>query len=245
MSCVWSKGSNAESDSILNVSVQSIGTVTPDKSALLELRSSTKGFLPSRMKWSEIIQIEQPAEGLIVYNIDTKKLAIFNGSAWTDVDGSPALKIEDSLDGGIVFYIDGTGEHGLLCAQNDISSGSMWGCTGTSIAAAGNTEVGTGGQNTLYIIEACLTNGIAARLCSDYVIDEYDDWFLPTLGELTLLFSNLFMNDIGDFSTGAIYWSSSEIANTSAWAFRFDKITGGSVENLKDFTRRVRPVRSF
>lgn len=59
-----------------------LGTSTPDQSAILELKTSTKGFLPPRLTTSEILAIPNPVEGLTVYNTTLKKLSVFNGSNW-------------------------------------------------------------------------------------------------------------------------------------------------------------------
>ncbi|TXD49565.1 MULTISPECIES: FISUMP domain-containing protein [unclassified Polaribacter] len=61
-----------------------IGTSDPDVSAILELKSTTKGFLPPRLSISDIQAIETPAEGLMFYctDCDVKGLFIFNGATF-------------------------------------------------------------------------------------------------------------------------------------------------------------------
>ena len=44
-----------------------IGTPTPDASSVLEVKSTTKGFLPPRMTQIQMDAISSPTEGLIVY----------------------------------------------------------------------------------------------------------------------------------------------------------------------------------
>ena len=44
-----------------------IGTTVPDNSALMELSSSSKGFLPPRMTFADRQAINNPADGLLVY----------------------------------------------------------------------------------------------------------------------------------------------------------------------------------
>ena len=39
--------------------------------------------------------------------------------------------IGQNYGGGIIFYVDGTGQHGLIAAPYDQSSGALWGCNGT------------------------------------------------------------------------------------------------------------------
>lgn len=114
----------------------------------------------------------------------------------------------DSYAGGLIIYLDGTGIHGYVCATTDQSTGAVWGCYGTDLAGAQGTAVGTGNQNTLDIINGCGTAGIAARLCSDLVLNGYDDWFLPSKAEIELMYT-LSTHSLGGFSS-VYYWTSSE-----------------------------------
>lgn len=58
------------------------GTMTPDASAVIDLTSTTKGFLPPRMTTTERDAISTPAEGLVVYNTTTQVLNFYNGTTW-------------------------------------------------------------------------------------------------------------------------------------------------------------------
>ena len=58
-----------------------IGTSTPDVSSLLDLTSTTQGFLPPRMG-DPASDITSPAEGLIAYNTTTHQWLGWNGSSW-------------------------------------------------------------------------------------------------------------------------------------------------------------------
>ena len=55
----------------------------PDPSAMLDVKSTVKGFLPPRMTTDQMNSIDTPAQGLIVYNITVNSLYWFNGSTWT------------------------------------------------------------------------------------------------------------------------------------------------------------------
>ena len=62
-----------------------IGTTSPAISALLEVSSSSKGFLPPRMTFAQRNAIVSPSAGLIVWCTDcgsTGTLQVFNGSTW-------------------------------------------------------------------------------------------------------------------------------------------------------------------
>ena len=60
-----------------------IGAVPNVASAVLEIESTTKGFLPPRMTTTQQNAISGPAAGLMLYNTTTNKLMVYNGSAWT------------------------------------------------------------------------------------------------------------------------------------------------------------------
>ena len=53
-----------------------------DASALLDVQSTTQGFLPPRMTTTERDAIASPAAGLMIYNTDTNTAECWNGSAW-------------------------------------------------------------------------------------------------------------------------------------------------------------------
>lgn len=59
-----------------------VGTMSPDNSAILDLTSRSKGFLPPRMTNTEMNAIASPATGLVVYDITNNKLTVYNGSGW-------------------------------------------------------------------------------------------------------------------------------------------------------------------
>ncbi len=152
---------------------------------------------------------------------------------------SQAIYIGESSGGGIVFYIDGTGQHGLIAASSDQSTGTQWGCYGTSIGATG-TAIGTGQANTTVIINGCSDAGIAARLCRNYNGGGYSDWFLPSQDELNQMYIQ--RNVIGGFSS-AYYWSSSEDCPEGARAQYF--ASGTRVGSNRNNSYYVRAIRAF
>lgn len=61
-----------------------IGTNNPSASAILDLTSTSKGFLPPRMTESEKNAISTPATGLLIYQTNNSPgLYYYTGSAWT------------------------------------------------------------------------------------------------------------------------------------------------------------------
>lgn len=150
--------------------------------------------------------------------------------------------------GGIIFYLDGTNQHGLIAAPQDQSSSAEWGCSGTRIGCI-STDIGTGQANTTMIINGCSTTYIAARICYNLVLNGYDDWFLPSKDELNQMY--LQKNSIGGLTISGEnvwYWSSSECSDQGgdgyAWLESF--IAGDQhLGDPKNLARNVRAVRAF
>ena len=84
----------------------------------------------------------------------------------------------------------------------------------------------------------------------------YDDWYIPSCGELSLIYMNLTsvnnaLSAIGgqQFNTSTIYWSSSEVDAKKAWYVNF--VNGhvdsgyGVIGNIKGDHYRVRFVRDI
>jgi hypothetical protein len=146
----------------------------------------------------------------------------------------------DHMNGGYIFYVDETGEHGLVCASADQNLSALWGnCTPEG--AAGKA-VGTGSKNTTDIILGCHSEGIAARLCYDLELDGYNDWFLPSIDELFLMYENLHEKGSGGFED-SYYWSSTQDRH-GAWVVSFfygSKSNHSRIENAI----RTRAVRAF
>lgn len=73
-----------------------IGTISPDKSAVLHIKSNTKGFLPPRLSTSERDNIASPTGGLLIYNTDNSCIQYYTGNIWYD----PCCKnaVESGID---------------------------------------------------------------------------------------------------------------------------------------------------
>lgn len=80
------KGDTNEDLFYVDASVDSIGigTSTPNSKSILELSSTTKGFLPPRMTQTQRTSISTPPVGLIVYQTDaTEGLYVYKSTGWT------------------------------------------------------------------------------------------------------------------------------------------------------------------
>lgn len=146
--------------------------------------------------------------------------------------------------GGIVFYVTEGGLHGLEAAP--VNQGTAeWGCYGTAINGADGAAVGTGAENTADIIEDCSESGIAARIADEYELNGFDDWFLPSIGELEVLHQTGY--DAGELGEWNGVWSStqrSDFKSQLAQQWRWDLGQVGSPFKSND-TINVVPIRAF
>jgi uncharacterized protein (TIGR02145 family) len=153
-----------------------------------------------------------------------------------------AITVGASYLGGIVFYVDGTGSHGLICAPFDQGQ-FQWGCYGTDITGTSALS-GHGLINSNLIQLACTERPIAASICGDLVLNGFTDWYLPSLGDLQLMYSNLRLQNLGDFSN-TWYWSSYQFSPITARAMNFanGNLNNGNFNKVN--LTQVRAVRSF
>ena len=73
----------------------------PDNSAMLDVKSTARGFLPPRISTSQRNAISSPAAGLVIFNTDENTINIFDGNSWKRMisyDACPALLL-DTRDG--------------------------------------------------------------------------------------------------------------------------------------------------
>ena len=139
--------------------------------------------------------------------------------------------------GSIIFYNDGAG-NGLMAPTQDQSSGVIWGCKGNSIPAATSDDDGT--MNTSAILSACSAQPIAASICDTLTINNFNDWYLPAINELKLLYQK--KSQVGSF-IAEYYWSSTEIDNNRAWTLSL--YNGAQYSYDKIYYPPVRCIRKF
>ena len=125
------------------------------------------------------------------------------------------IEMGAEFGGGIIFYIDGTGMHGLIVAKDDLPSRFS----------------GEGGEGfTWYDAEVA---------CQTLEINGYSDWFLPNKEQLRILYLN---KAVGNFTGNHYYWTSSEYSAEIAWVQNFSNGTQYLISKVfgLDFVRAVR-----
>ncbi len=157
----------------------------------------------------------------------------------TVVKQSAKHAIGEDFGGGIVFYLDGTGEHGLIAAETDLKKAKWYNGSFVESGATG-TGVGTGKQNTEAVVKAQGAGEYAAKICDALELNGFSDWFLPSKDELNLLREK--RKIVGGFD-GVFYWSSTEYNSHYAWA---QNINNG-LQNYgnKNSAPSIRPIRAF
>ena len=150
------------------------------------------------------------------------------------------LELGVEHEGGIIFYLDNTGEHGLIAAKEDASISAPWGCTGTLVTEVENATIGSGSGNTTAIVNACTTAGIAAKVCYNFSSNGKSDWYLPAEDELLQLYKQ--KGKCGEFKS-IFYWSSTSYSAASGRFINFN--TGEVFSDDKSYGHGVRSIRSF
>jgi hypothetical protein len=168
----------------------------------------------------------------------------------SDPPPSPQFTIGQLHAGGVIFYLDDSGNSGLVCAVNDQSIEALWGCPTIPIQDAFADSIGSGQTNTQNILDQCDEQNIAARLCDLYENEGFVDWFLPSLGELAVLQENkdiveVTLSHVNNNSFDDVeYWSSSQDAGNTVWAVNFSD--GSQLSFPKDGNMyNVRAIRRF
>jgi len=168
--------------------------------------------------------------------------AVLTGCSKDKPEIEPKLKVGQAYQGGIIAFIDATGEHGLIAAPEDQNNGNpiKWWNGYYKNTEARFTHIGGGKDNTDKIVEAQGTGNYAANLCKSLNLGGYTDWFLPSIDELYELYRNRVV--IGGFSSAA-YWSSFEYDSDNAYYKNFSH--GTQFYTDKSYNCRVRAVRYF
>ena len=157
------------------------------------------------------------------------------------------LEIGAQMLGGIVFYIDETGEHGLIASVSHLPGNYEWGCYGSDVSGVNGVLIGSGYQNTLEIVNnVCVAEDgdvAAAQAAINFETDGYNDWYLPSLDELMEMYNVNSFTNIIDLENSN-HWTSSETSSDLATTIYLGN--GNIYIGIpKNHYHRVRPIRSF
>ena len=168
--------------------------------------------------------------------------------------GSFIHYIGESFGGGVVFHLwrDSQGiEHGLIVDKEDISVAQGWSNVNSILIgpAAQSSWDGSGNSNSITVQTGHTFS--AALSCTNSTNGNQNDWYLPSIDELNLLWQNRFnvnktlsqLSGANVIPLSANYWSSTEYSNNLAWCFFIS--TGNASNSDKSIGLRVRAIRAF
>lgn len=195
-------------------------------------------------------------EEVFTYYVEGDNLTLYNSTGTTVkmiriASQIPNPPIYQGSATGLVFYDKGYYSEGWRYLEAAPASTEWseiaWGSAGIVVGATG-AQVGEGESNTQRIVSKFgdsapfgIGSLYAARLCADFVYRGYDDWFLPSKGELDLMYQQ--RTSIGGFSTTGNYWSSTEENSISSWTQGF--LSRNQTTWTKNIPLRVRAIRAF
>lgn len=210
----------------------------------------SKGVIPPSLTQAQRNAITAPQNGSIVYcsNCATGAgLYTYRSSAWQMLFGTaPSYAIGQSMFGGKIFYVDPTGQHGLVAAPADLAA-SRW-FNGDFIRTMANGNgIYSGQLNTELILQNQEGSNYAALNAANYIVSGQGEWFLPSIEELKLMRTQ--KAALGGF-TNDNYWSSSELIqsanpdNKLAYSLNFTA-TAAEAATAKSESFKIRPIKRF
>jgi hypothetical protein len=110
-----------------------INTATPEGSSILDLSSTSKGFLPPRMTTSQRDAIVSKAEGLTIFNISTKCFEVWSGLSWISMCEGACVPAPSDANAGPDFNT------GLLSYTLNANTPSVGIGTWTILSGVGGT----------------------------------------------------------------------------------------------------------
>ena len=175
--------------------------------------------------------------------------------SWTDNGGEVDHYIGELIgangEDGVVFWVDHTGEHGLICSKEDLNggAGTPWYISIGSYPLIGATSDWDGANNTISIINSQGAGTYAASICASYTTigTSPGDWYLPAIDEIIKMYHQKYEIDKAlnnnSFSR-TVYLSSTELSNITVYIFNF---YSGILEGSHKYNCQgvVKAVRAF
>lgn len=198
-----------------SVAINTDGSVA-HASAILDVKSATKGLLAPRMTTLQRDAIAAPAAGLLIYNTDAQVFQFRNATAWinlssekvlVDADGDTKIQVEELPDEDMIrFDLAGT-ERMVLKSYTAGQSTLEFNNTGenTSVGSFSGRNLSTGTDNTSFGCQ-CLTNTTSGS--SNTAVGDRAMIFSTTGSDNTAVGKwSLYHNDTGGGNTAIGSWA--------------------------------------
>lgn len=201
---------------------------TADATAILDVKSTSKGMLIPRMTTSQRTGISTPATGLLVFDTDTNAFWYYNGTAWTklEVTGNNWSITGNSATTAGTHFIGTTDEVPLTVKVNNqvagyissatapvTSNNTSWGHLALSQNTTGRRNVAIGNQSLMSNTSGQFNTALGYQALMENIISSHS----TALGYQTLV------NTIGNGNTAvgsqALFANTNGINNVSVgWA---------------------------
>lgn len=199
-----------------------------------------------------------PAGGFVFYD----KGVYSDG--WRYLEASPAdvrvVSGSPSCDSSDLWYDFGEAEYifgqyaktldGLPLFVNGERTFNASTCTSKKVGAGkSNTQKMVscmGDKAVVFVKSATLTTkDYPAKICLDLEYNGFDDWYLPSIDELSLLYENLFYSGLCEYEQYSVYWSSTEYEGHSQFVYVFPQSYDPGSYCRPNTEARVRAIRYF
>jgi hypothetical protein len=230
------------------------GLTTTYGQSVTAIESPVTGATHSGMFGPADTSVSAVATGLTVfqtYHFRVKAVNSLGTTYGNDMTFATLYQLGDTACGGAICYLDSTGRHGYAFTVADLDTMVAWYNGTYMVTGANGTAVGTGQANTTAIVTAQRSGHYAASICDELDQGGYSDWFLPSQGELDLIYAVPAAVSSG-VSRWTPYWTSTECGSNTAWSidlpngdpthYCFDK---AAVSIGYTFWIHVRAVRVF
>jgi uncharacterized repeat protein (TIGR02543 family) len=168
-----------------------------------------------------------------------------NGTITVYAKWRPYAIGETGPAGGLIFYDKGSVSNDwryLEAAPASTEAKAAWGRR-EDVLEFTPQDIGAGKGNTRIIVEYYPNGGYAANICDELNVNGFDDWFLPSLGELGFMYDNLKVAELGEFKSDR-YFSSSTMSNDGVRYLEFSSGNKG-YGYLREAEHRFRAIRQF
>lgn len=162
------------------------------------------------------------------------------------------LRVGSIYGGGIVFHFDEKDKNGLILCEEDCNE-SIWG--GEGFINAIDNGIGRGLNNTIkivnnaswytekgFFVDSKKPAPTAARECLELKNQNYDDWYLPSIDELKLVYNffSKYKSKLNLKFNHWAYWSSTESTR-----FEEDSICYGKFAEILVFEKNYEKIERY
>ncbi|MEI6749977.1 MAG: hypothetical protein WCM93_12525, partial [Bacteroidota bacterium] len=130
----------------------------PDNSAMLDVKSSSKGFLPPRMTTAQRNAIVSPATGLVVFDTDVNSLFTRTSSTWEQLGTASTWGLTGNAGTNAVTNFFGTTDNQDIIIKRNNERAGYIGLNNTSFGLFALNPSNTGLYNTAIGIGSLIFN---------------------------------------------------------------------------------------